>query len=87
MWESVDNFKVNKWMLKLGAKWTVSEHAIKHGGIGFGDQWELNDMIVSQQDACKWYYAIHIHKLWWRIRNIYEQPNTIHKEGDKDEPY
>lgn len=65
-WERVSHFKVNKWMLELGAKWTVSEERAKQGATGIGDQWELNGMIISQKDAAKWYLATHPHK-WWRF--------------------
>lgn len=70
LWESVDDFKVNKWMLKLGAKWTVSEAKTKSAATGIGDQWELQGMKITQTEACKLYYAVHVKKWWWRFFNV-----------------
>ena len=65
-WETVDHFKVNRWMLKLGAKWTLSEKKAATGQTGFGDQWELDGMVVTQKQAAKWYLATH-KRSWWRL--------------------
>lgn len=65
-WELVDHIKVNKWMLKLGAKWAVSERLKKLGQTGFGDQWELDGMVVTQEQAAKWYLAVKNQKRWWQ---------------------
>ena len=60
-WEMVDNFKVNKWMLKIGAKWVMPDP-----NRNFVGEWHLYDMVINQEQACKWYLATHS-KPWWRF--------------------
>lgn len=65
-WDDVNHFKVNKWMLKLGAVWTASEEEKAIGAGGIGSQWEVFGMILSQTDAAKWYVLTHKSR-WSRL--------------------